>query len=91
MIALRDNINGLHEDTCIKVYDPEIKKLIGVYENYAKAANRLGIASSAVQQRCMRKTRVYSPLYGKEVACRLSKRVPADEPAISQCSKKHFL
>lgn len=91
MITLRDNINGLHEDTCVKVYDPELKKLIGVYANYAKAALKLGINSSAVQQRCNRKTRVYAPLYGKEVACRLSKRVPEDDAVISQCTKTNFI
>jgi hypothetical protein len=91
MIALRDNINGLHEDTCIKVYDPEIKKMIGIYANYAKAALKLGVSPSAIQQRCNRKTRMYAPLYGKEVACRLSKKLPDDEPLLTQCSRNNFL
>jgi hypothetical protein len=91
MIALKDNINGLHEDTCIKVYDPELKKMIGIYANYAKAANKLGVISSAIQQRCIRKTRMFSPLYGKEVACRIAKRTTEDEALIAKCSKTNFL
>lgn len=90
MIHLKDGLNTLHDNTCIKIYDPEDKKLIGVYPTYAKAGQMLGVSSSAVQQRCTRKTRVFSPAYGKEVACRLSKLVPEDE-ALMIKSKKKFL
>lgn len=91
MIHLKGALNTLHEDTCIKVYDPELKKLIGVYPNYLKAGNKLGLSSASVQQKCMRKTRVHSPLYGKEVACRLSKRKPDDDPLIIKSLKNTFL
>jgi hypothetical protein len=90
MIALRDDLNGLHDNTCIKVYDPALKKLIGVYPSYAAAGKRLGVSSSAVQQRCIRKTRVHSPMYGKEVACRLSKKT-LEEDALMTTSKSKFL
>lgn len=90
MIHLNNGLNTLHDDTCVKVYDPEIKKLIGVYPSYNKAAQMLGVISSSVQQRCTRKTRVFSPLYGKEVACRLSRKLPEDEPLINIC-KNNFL
>lgn len=90
MIHLNGTLNTLHEETCIKVYDPEIKKLIGVYPNYLKAANKLGIGSSVVQQKCTRKTRVYSPLYGKEVACRLSS-VKKEDVSLMEACKNKFL
>jgi hypothetical protein len=90
MIHLKGNLNTLHQETCIKVYDPELKKLIGIYPNYLKAANKLGISSSAVQQRCTRKTRVYSPTYGKDVACRLSS-VSIEEITLMDACKNKFL
>lgn len=90
MIALKDNLNGFHDNTCIKAYDPTLKKLIGVYPSYAAAGKRLGVSSSAVQQKCARKTRVHSPMYGKEVALRLSKKTPQEELLMTQ-SKSKFL
>lgn len=90
MITLKDDLNGLHDNTCVKVYDPALKKLIGVYPNYAMAAKRLGVTSSVVQQRCVRKTRVHAPFYGKEVAVRLSKKTPEEEVLMSK-SKSKFL
>jgi len=91
MISLRDDLNGLHKDTCIKVYDPTDKRLIGVYPSYPKAAHKLGVSASQVQQRCTAKTRIFSPKYGKEVACRLSRIKPGDEELITKCSKYQFL
>lgn len=88
MITLRDDLNGLHDNTCIKVYDPELKKLIGVYPSYAATGKKLGLTSSAVQQKCCRKTRAYSPVYGKEVACRLSKKTSQEELLMTQCKSK---
>ena len=90
MIHLQGTINTLHDETCVKVYDPELKKLIAVFPNYLKAANRLGLTGSIVQQKCTRKTRVFSPLYGKEVACRLSGRKEEDK-ALIEASKSKFL
>lgn len=91
MITLKDDLNGLHSDTCIKVYDPEHQKLVGVYLNCAKAAHKLGVTPNQVHNRCVSKTRIYSPSYGKEVACRISKKKPEDEELISKCSKSIFL
>lgn len=88
MIHLQGSLNTLHEETCIKVYDPELKKMIGVYPNYLKAANKLGVSSSVVQQKCTRKTRVYAPLYGKEVACRLSSVKKEDLTLMDTCKNK---
>lgn len=91
MISLRDDLNGFHKDTCIKVYDPTDKRLIGVYRSFAKAALKLGVSAGQVQQRCTTKTRIFSSKYGKEVACRLSRLKPEDEELINKCSKYQFL
>jgi hypothetical protein len=91
MISLKDDLNGLHKDTCIKVYDPIDKRLVGIYPSFAKAAHKLGLSASQVQQRCTTKTRVFSSKYGKEVACRLSRLKPEDEELMSKCSKYQFL
>lgn len=88
MIALRDDLNGLHDNTCIKVYDPALKKLIGVYPNYSMAGKRLGVNATVIQQRCARKTRFHSPMYGKEVATRLSKKTTEEELLMTKCKTK---
>lgn len=90
MITLKDDLNGLHNNTCVKVYDPALKKLIGVYPNYSMTAKRLGVSPSVVQQKCVRKTRIHSPFYGKEVAVRLSKKTPEEDILMTQ-SKSKFL
>lgn len=90
MIALRDDLNGLHDNTCIKVYDPEFKKLIGVYPSFAVAAKRLGVSPAAVQRRCISKNRIHAPMYGKEVACRISKKTTEEDLLIDK-SKSKFL
>lgn len=90
MIALKDNLNGLHDNCCVKVYDPQSKKLIGVYPSFANAGKKLGLNCTVIQQRCARKTRVYSPVYGKEIACRLSKKTAEEELLINK-SQSRFL
>lgn len=87
MITLKNDLNGFYDDTCVKVYDPAEKKLIGVFHNYLKAANRIGITASQVQQRCQAKTRVYSPVYKKEIAIRLSGKKPGDDELIDKTIK----
>ena len=91
MITMKDDLNGLYNDTCVKVYDPIDKKLIAVFQNYLKAANRIGITSGQVQQRCQAKTRVYSPLYKKEIAIRLSGKKAGDDELIEKTIKNKTL
>lgn len=86
----KDGLNTLHSDTCVKVFDPELKKVIGIYPSYAKASNRLGVDSKTVLQKCGSKNRMFSPFYGKEVACRLSKMKPEYKDDINK-SKSKFL
>jgi hypothetical protein len=67
------DLNTMYEDTCVKVYDPNAEpRLIGVFKNYARAGQHLGISAASVQSRCCSKTRVYSPMLDREVALRLS-------------------
>jgi hypothetical protein len=60
------------DDICIKVYDPEKKEMIAVYDNYAQAARKLGLTSKVVYAACTNKTRRFSPFLKKEVALRAS-------------------
>ena len=39
----------IEDDTCVKVYDPETKTLIGVYESYKEVSKALRIQLKAVQ------------------------------------------
>ena len=90
MIQLNNELNTLHDNACIKVYEPEKQKLIGVYKSFTKAAQKLGLTPGAVQKRCISKKRVLSPSLNKEVACRLSAYKAEDEELIEK-SLKTFL
>jgi hypothetical protein len=59
------------DNTCVKVYDPETKKVIDVYRNYWEAGAKLGINASAVKNACARQGRSFSRVLNKEVALRL--------------------
>jgi hypothetical protein len=58
------------DDICVKVYDPEKKELIAVYDNFCQAGKKLGISGKIVYNACLYKTRRYSPFLKKEVAIR---------------------
>jgi hypothetical protein len=90
MIQLNNELNTLHNNACIKVYDPEHQKLIGVYKSFSKAGQKLGIRATSVQKHCSSKKRVLSPLLNKEVACRLSSIKQEDNELIEK-SLKRFL
>lgn len=81
----------LHEDTCIKVYNPEKQKLIAVYKTFAKAANRLGVTSSTVQHKIASKKRMHSPSLNMEVAVRCGHIKPGDEELIEKTLKYQSL
>lgn len=83
MISNRE-LNTMYKDTCIKVYDPLEKKLIGTYRSFTKASQKLGISPSSVQQKCASKNRVFSPVLKKEVALRLSSIKPEDVDIIDK-------
>lgn len=60
------------DDICIKVYDPNKKELIAIYNTYSEAAKRLGLTHRSVSSACLNKTRRFSPFLNKEVAIRAS-------------------
>jgi hypothetical protein len=68
-----------YEDTCIKAYNPDTRELLGIYENYKDAGNKLGIIPSIVQKACSRKGKTYSSLLGIKVSLRLSRKVTKEE------------
>lgn len=72
VVALRDNINGMFDDQCVKVYNPKEQKLIAIYKNFSHAGNKLGVSSSTVQGACTRKGRFFSNTFSMIVATRIS-------------------
>lgn len=78
MIKPINTINSFYEDMCIKIYNPENKQLIGVFKNFAKAANKLGVHITILSRKCGNKERLFSPSLNIEVACRLNKITEED-------------
>jgi hypothetical protein len=87
----RLTVNQTGDNTCVKVYDPTRQKLVAVFENYKKAANKLGISAALVQHSCVRKARAYCPLIQMEAALRLSAIKDGDLERINHCNKKTLL
>ena len=85
------SVNQIPDNTCVKIYDPERKKLIAVYENYKKAGYKLGCTPAAIQHACARRGRTYSQTLTKEVAPRLSAIKEGDLALINHCNKKILL
>lgn len=81
----------LYEDTCIKIYDPEKKKLIAVYKTFAKAASRLGVTVSTVNHKVQSKRRLYSPSLNMEVAVRWGQLKAGDQELIEKTNKYQTL
>ena len=59
-------------DTCVKAYDPDTKAIVGTYNNYRDASNKLGINASAIRNACGRRGRSFSRVFNKELALRLA-------------------
>jgi len=62
------------DDVCIKVYDPEKKELISVYDTYIDASQKIGVSPRVIKMAVRNKTRRYSPVLKKEVAIRLASK-----------------
>jgi len=75
------------DDLCVKVYDPKKKKLIGVYDSYARAGAKLGLTGHAVQQRTSSKLQVYAPHLKMKVAIRLAALGEKEKELIEQTRK----
>lgn len=68
----------IEDDTCVKVFDPETKTLIAVYENYKDVSKDLGIELKAVQSGCASKNKRFSTKLNKKVALRLASKKTLD-------------
>lgn len=64
----------IEDDLCIKVFDPETKTLIAIYENYKEAGKKLGIDMKMVYTGCTSKTKRFSSKLNKKVALRLANK-----------------
>ncbi|HEY4062318.1 MAG TPA: hypothetical protein VGM30_10480 [Puia sp.] len=68
-----------YEDTCVKAYDPIHQQLVGIFDNYNDAGNKLGIVPSIVQKTCSRKGKAYSEILKIKVSIRLSRKMKKEE------------
>ena len=82
------SVNQIGDNTCVKIYDPTRQQLIAVFENYKKAAAKLGSTPSCIQHAATKKARTFSQVLGKEIAPRLSTLTPGDLEKITYCNKK---
>lgn len=80
--------NQIFTDTCIRVFNPETKQIIGVFQNGAKAANKLGIKIAFLYVKCGKRERIFSPIFKKEFACRVSVITKEDEELIKKTKIK---
>jgi hypothetical protein len=78
----------IEDDTCIKVYDPETKTLIAVYESYKDVSKDLRIELKAVQSGCISKNKRFSPRLNKKVALRLANKKTLAEGIKIKSNKK---
>lgn len=68
-----------YDDTCVMAYNPDTKELVGIFDNYKDAGNKLGIISSIVQKTCSRKGKAYSETLKIRVSLRLSRKLQKQE------------
>lgn len=83
-------LNNHYNDVCVKVYDPNLKKVIGVYPSLMATANKLGLTPSVVRNVYIKKKRVYSPTYNGEITIRLSKKTKTEMSLIDK-SRMNFI
>jgi hypothetical protein len=76
-----------NDNTCVKVYDPSQKKLIGVYSTFRKASDKIGITEKILRGRAESKTRIYSEYYKMDVAIRHSALKQGDDILINKTLK----
>ncbi len=79
------------EDTCVKIYDPANKKLLGVFPNFTRASKFLNVTPRFLQNKTETKKRVYLEYYKKEIAVRYGAIKEGDVDLISKTLKKQIL
>lgn len=87
----KTSANQIGDNTCIKIYDPSRQKLIAVFENYKKAAAKLGMKASSVHHAGQRKGKTFCEMLGYMIAIRLSAIKEGDLERIKHCNRKIFL
>ena len=60
------------EDVCLKVYNPETKKVIATYDTYKQASQNLGMLGKTIKYAAQTKTRRYCERLGMEIAIRFA-------------------
>ena len=79
-----------NDGTCVKVYNPIEKKVIGVYPTFKKASDRIGISEKWLKNKATNKTRIYSDFYGMDVAIRHSAMKEGDDVLIDKTLKNRM-
>jgi hypothetical protein len=90
-MLVQDLCEYLDAGTCVKIYDPENKKLIGVFSNYRTASKKLGVTVNILQTRAKSKKRIYIDYYNKDVAVRFSSVKEGDGLLIDKTLKNKQL
>lgn len=79
------------EDLCIKIYDPNKKKVIGAFPSFSKASLKLNISAKVLQNKAETKKRIYSEYYGMDVAVRWGMYKEGDDVLIQKTLKNQQL
>jgi hypothetical protein len=79
------------EDTCVKIYDPANKKLLGVFPNFTRAGKILNVTPRFLLNKTETKKRVYSEYYKKEIAVRYGTMKEGDDELIKLTLKNKVL
>jgi len=90
-MLVQDLCKHLDAGTCVKIYDPENKKVIGVFSNYRIASKKLGITIKTLQLRAKSRKRIYIEYYKKDVAVRFSSIKEGDDLLIDKTLKNKQL
>lgn len=81
----------LYSGTCIKVYNPNQQKVIGVFSNFKKAADKMCLTEKTLRGKATTKKRVYSKYYDMEVAVRVCAMKEGDDLLIDKTLKNQTL
>lgn len=86
------NRNDLYNDNiCIKIYNPNEKKLIGVFANFKKASAKIGLTPKVLKNRSIDKKRIFSEYYQSDIAIRVSSLKGDDTLLIEKTAKVRSL
>jgi hypothetical protein len=88
---MKDPLLDEFEGRCVKIYNPADKSLIGVYQNYKRASNKLHVHPATLRQKAKSKRRVFCETLGMEIAVRVSALGSKEEELISLTNKNGTL